>query len=516
MIRTARRRLVLVALVAVTWSVSRAGLTGVVNTSGAPAFERFWRSALSPELSRDFVSLTIDAMATTAAFAILGTALALAIGILGALAISERTVGSGWMRRCAEILATVPRAVHEVLIALLVVQVLGFDPLVAVIAIGVPFGAVTAKVYADALDDVDRSGYDALRAGGAGRLTATVYGLAPIVRGELVSYGFYRLECAIRSAAVLGIVGVGGLGFQLDISFESLRYDEIWTLIFALMVLSGTADAVSSWVRLGTGSRATLRWLPVAGVVGIAWSWWQVGLDVSVLWSARTWERASALVDDLFPPRLGPGGWQELWSATVDTVALAVLAVVVATGGGLIGAAGSRRRTVDRIRGRRAVLDAIRRVGARTVLLLARAVPAPVWAFLFVLILFPGIWPGAVALGVYNAGVLGRLYAEAIESQPADAERASVLVGASRWEIWTYGVLPAAAPRLVSLTVYRAEVLVRETIVIGVVGAGGLGQLLRDHLVARDFAAVTGVILALIALALATDALGRSVRHVLR
>ncbi|MGA9276824.1 PhnE/PtxC family ABC transporter permease [Ilumatobacter sp.] len=516
MIRSPRRRLAIAGVLVVAWSVGRAGIIDVVNSAGAPAFARFWRDALSPDLSQEFVSLTIEATLTTAAYAILGSALAIVVGVFGALLISERTVGSGVVRRLSTVAATVPRAVHEILIALLLVQVLGFDPIVAVLAIGVPFGAVTAKVYADALDDADRSGYDALRASGAGRLTAVAYGIAPRVRGEFVSYGFYRLECAMRSAAVLGIVGVGGLGFQLDVSFESLRYDEIWTLIFALMVLSGSADAVSSLSRRGGGFRGAGRWLPLAGLAAVAWSWWEVGLDVSVLWSPRTLERAPEFLDDMFPPRLGPGGWSELWSATIDTIALAVLATVIATVLGIVGAANSRRRAIGPPHGFGIVTDGIRRAVGRVVLLLGRAVPAPVWAFLFVLVLYPGIWPGAVALGVYNAGVLGRLYAEAIEANPGDAERAALLSGARWWGRWTYGVIPAAAPRLVSLTVYRSEVLVRETIVIGVVGAGGLGQLLRDDLAARDFAAVTGVVLVLIALAVAADALGRMVRRILR
>lgn len=191
---TPRRRLVLIGALVVAWAVGRAGLSGVVNTSGTSAFERFWRSALSPDLSADFLSLTIEATATTAAFAVLGSALALLIGVVGALAISERAMGTGWLRRAAEVVATVPRAVHEILVALLLIQVLGFDPMVAVIAIGVPFGAVTAKVYADALDDADRAAYDGLRASGAGRLTAVAYGLVPLVRGEFMSYGFYRFR----------------------------------------------------------------------------------------------------------------------------------------------------------------------------------------------------------------------------------------------------------------------------------------------------------------------------------
>ena len=434
---------------------------------------------------------------------------------------TELVVESATLRRIGVVIAAGPRAVHEIIFALLFVQVLGFDPVVAVLAIAIPFGAVTAKVFADMLDDADRVGFVALRASGAGRLTALAYGVGPNVKTEFVSYGFYRLECAIRSAAVLGVVGVGGLGFQLDLSFESLRYSEIWTLIGALVVLSGVADAVSSWVRGGPRVRpgrsvfepisAGPMVLVAAGAM-VCWAWWQVGLDISSLWSQRTRLRVTSFATDLLPPRLGPGGWSEMAAATVDTVALAVLATVIAVGGGLFGAAMVRRSPIDGA----GPVAASRRGVARLLLLLARAVPAPVWAFVVVLVLYPGLWPGAVALGVYNAGVLGRLFAESIESQPLGAERLAALAGAGPVERWTYGVLPAAAPRLVSLSLYRAEVIVRETIVVGVVGAGGLGQLIRDDLVARDFAAVAGIVMVLVVLAVGADSLGRLLRRMLR
>lgn len=509
-----RARLALVLIVALAWSVSRAGVIDVANVDGWSSFARFWTSVSQLDTSTDFLRLTWEATQQTLAFAVLGTALALATGALVGPLLSERVGGSGWANRVAAAIAALPRAVHEILIALLLVQVFGFDPIVAVLAIGLPFGAVTAKVVADAIDDADRSGFDGLRAVGATRFTALLYGIGPHVRAEFVSYGFYRLECAIRSAAVLGIVGVGGLGFQLDLSFESLRYREIWTLIVALMLLSGGADAISSTVRRSR-ARVPMRYVAACAAVALSWSGWKVGLDVSSLWSERTRERLPEFAADLVPPRLGPGGWSELLAATLDTVALALLASVMASMLGLGAAAVIRRRWSDP-GAAAAPLALIRRVLGRLVLLLFRAVPAPVWAFLFVLVLFPGLWPGAVALGVYNTGVLGRLYAEAIETQPPDAERAADLVGAGGLARWAYGVLPQAAPRLLSLTLYRGEVIVRETIVIGVVGAGGLGQLIRDHLVARDFAAVTTVVIVLVVLAVAADTVGAAIRRTLR
>ena len=152
----------------------------------------------------------------------------------------------------------------------------------------------------------------------------------------------------------------------------------------------------------------------------------------------------------------------------------------------------------------------------RFALLLARAVPAPMWAFLAVLILFPGLWPGAVGLGIYNLGVLGRLFADVIEDRDTAATDQLLLTGAGPTTALLYGALPSVAPRIVALALYRWEVIVRETVVVGVVGAGGLGQLINDHLVARDFSAVSGAVLALIALTVLADLVGSRLRRQLR
>ena len=511
---TPRRRVAVFTAAAVAWAVSQAGLGDeIVNVDGWSSFADFWTAILDPDLSAQFLRLTADAAVTTVAYAVLGTALSLVLGVLGALATAELLVGTGAPGRLARAVLVVPRSVHEVIWALLLIQVLGFDPLVAVLAIGIPFGAVTAKVFAETIDEAEPNPYHRLRSSGAGKLTALAYGVVPSVSGELVSYSFYRLECAIRSAAVLGVVGAGGLGFQLDLSFESLRYNEIWTLIAALMVLSGTADWWSSTVR-HTRRDAARRSSVVVAMALVPLSWIAVDVTFSSLWSPRTRRRFGDLLADLFPPRLGPGGWSELIDASRDTVAMSLIALALAAVGGLALGAASARPTARTRRPSRPG-TASRLVG-RLALLLFRAVPAPIWAFLFVLVLYPGLWPGAVALGVYNLGVLGRLYSESFEERDPAATDALVVRGASPTETFCYATLPATAPRLVSLTLYRWEVITRETVVVGVVGAGGLGQLINEDLAARDFAAVSSAVIALIVICLAIDALSAAIRRRLR
>ena len=509
-----RRRAVAIAAVALAWAAWRAGFdNGIVNTRGFSSFAEFWSAAFRPELSVEFIRLTADAALTTLALAILGTVASILFAAVGAIVTSELLWKQHPLRSLARGVLVVPRGIHEVIWALLLVQIFGFDPVVAVLAIAIPYGAVTSKVFAEAIDEADPQTFHQLRATGASRASALFYGVLPTIRHDLVSYSFYRMECAVRSAAVLGVVGVGGLGFQLDLSFETLRYNEIWTLIFALMILSGGIDRWSSVIRRSSEERVN-RYSLVAVLVLVPLSVWWAGLGLSRLWGGRTATLANELIGELVRPRLGPGGWSELIRATIDTVALSLLALAVAVVGGLIAAIIARRRT-ERAHGASSPGRASGFV-MRFALLLARAVPAPMWAFLAVLILFPGLWPGAVGLGIYNLGVLGRLFADVIEDRDTAATDQLLLTGAGPTTALLYGALPSVAPRIVALALYRWEVIVRETVVVGVVGAGGLGQLINDHLVARDFSAVSGAVLALIALTVLADLVGSRLRRQLR
>ncbi len=378
------RRLWLVVTVAlVVWSMQRAGLDlgALINERGWGQVREFFAAMVRPELSRSFVWLTIKEAGTTLAYAVLGTALALVIGVVFGPILSERfwrplagppSAAARWTWRSLRLGFAAPRAIHEVVFGLLLVNLLGLDPLVAVLAIGIPFGAVTAKVFSELIDEVPAGPELAFRAAGARRSTALMFGVLPSASADLLSYGFYRLECSIRSAAVLGIVGVGGLGFQLALSFQSLRYNEMWTLLWALIILSGLADRWSWAVRHrranGTTDLNALEGIThnpkrdpfltgSAAVVAllIPLSWWYLDLSLSSLWSRRTQRLGRELAADVWPPQIGTGGWTGLGGDVADTIALAVLAVAI---GGLFasGLAFVAARNPDRGRTPRAIV----------------------------------------------------------------------------------------------------------------------------------------------------------------
>jgi phosphonate transport system permease protein len=152
----------------------------------------------------------------------------------------------------------------------------------------------------------------------------------------------------------------------------------------------------------------------------------------------------------------------------------------------------------------------------RLLLLVARAVPEPIWALLFLFILFPGILPGAIALGLHNLGILGRLMAEVTENLDERPLRSLKALGASRSQVFLYGVLPLTLPRFIAYILYRWEVCIRATVIVGLVGAGGLGRLLTEQLSSFDYKGVLTTLIVFLGLTFLVDLISASVRRAIR
>ncbi|MBB4930528.1 phosphonate transport system permease protein [Lipingzhangella halophila] len=541
------RKLVSLTAVAamLAWAVHRAFPSGgeLVNQDGLALFGDLAATALRPSLDADFLSVVLEAAATTLALALLGSVGALVVGLVGGLVLSDVAWGDAppWPVRMGRLVLrgalVAVRSVHELVWALFLVTVLGLDPLVAVLALTLPFGAQSAQVFGETFDAVPDAPLRSLRAAGAKRFSALVYALLPATAPLLLSYSFYRFECALRSAVVLGVAGVGGLGFELTVSLQSRNWDEVWTLVAALLVLAGAIELWSNRVRSDVAVVTCADWsvgrerpdegraprgltrstrLSLALMVpAISLAWWWVGLSPAGLTSAGTRERGGQLLSDLWPPALPEGGWPVLIGAALDTVTMAVLAMVLAVAITLLVGPWASRPRAGRhgpaASGRKAVWAV-----ARAVLLVLRSIPPTVWAIIALLGFFPGILPGALALGLYTGGILGRLVAEAWETMNLKPRESLRDAGVPRAAAAVVSMTPPSANHLVTYTLYRFEICVRDTAIVGVVGAAGLGRLLNERLAAFDFPVVASVLLASLLVSIAVETLGRRVRRALR
>ena len=222
-------------------------------SGGIAAARDLLTALLRPDLSPGFLATVAGATVLTAAYAVAGMSVAVLIAVPGALLCSgvlarRRTARAVTVGATRGVLATL-RAVHELVWALLLLSVLGLHPLSGVLAIGIPYGATMARVLGDRLLDVPRAPLDALTTVGASPWQLLLYGRLPLAGADLAGYAFYRLECAVRAAAVLSFIGLGGIGLRVEVALADLRFDQVGTLLLALLLLVVGVDALARAMR---------------------------------------------------------------------------------------------------------------------------------------------------------------------------------------------------------------------------------------------------------------------------
>ena len=226
---------------------------GVFRPRGLSAIGEVLGALFRPDLSPGILGKAVAAAWQTVAYAVAGLTVALLIGIpLGVVAsgtLARSRAGAVAQIGAARAVLAFFRAIHELVWALLFVAAIGLSPMAAVLALGIPYGGILGRIYSELLRDVPEAPLDALRRSGASEWRVFLFGRLPMALPDMLSYTFYRFECGIRSAAVLGWVGLGGLGFQIQIALEDLAYSRVWTFLWVLVALVVLVDLWSSQVR---------------------------------------------------------------------------------------------------------------------------------------------------------------------------------------------------------------------------------------------------------------------------
>jgi phosphonate transport system permease protein len=220
----------------------------------------FLASFFPPALSGEFLLLIVKSTWQTIAIATCGMTLALAVAVPLAIAatrtLSISRIGRNAMgpagraaRAAIRWLLIVLRSVPELVWALMFVRAVGLGDTAGVLAIALSYAGMVGKVFLEIFESQDAKAAEALLANGAGRGSAFLFGTLPACLPEMVSYTVYRWECAIRSSVILGFVGAGGLGMQMEISMKMLAGGEVIMFLGAFLLLVALADLVSKKLR---------------------------------------------------------------------------------------------------------------------------------------------------------------------------------------------------------------------------------------------------------------------------
>jgi phosphonate transport system permease protein len=257
-------------------------------------------------------------------------------------------------------------------------------------------------------------------------------------------------------------------------------------------------------------ARCTECWFTAAVLLLVGLSFWSLDLQWRAFASREAVASMGRFLGEFFPPDVSAPFMRKVWWATLETLAMSALGTLLAVIAGLLLAIPASRLGDGKATG---TLGLDWRQPIRWLFNFFRSIPELVWASMLLIAAGLGPMAGTIALALHTTGVLGRLFAEALENAPPEPAFALRAQGVGEARVFLYARLPQVVPQLFSYTLYRWENNIRAAAVLGVVGAGGLGQLLSFHMGLFHMGKTATILVAMLALVALVDALSFGVRR---
>jgi phosphonate transport system permease protein len=528
------------ALLVYCWQMAGIRPSVLWDREAVAAAGSFAAGLFPPDVSLGFLGVAGAAIVRTLGMAVTGTvlsiALALPMAVLATRTLWQRGVllageppglagfARGVVAGSARAVLRFLRAVPDLVWALLFVVAVGLGPVAGVLALAIGSAGVLGRVYADVFEAVDPGPLEALHATGATRLQVFLVGIWPQAARSVLAYTLYSFECGVRAASVLGFVGAGGIGYEIQVSMRLFRYHEVLTLIASFVLLATSTEALGRWIRRRLDSnrdaRGAARVLGAGPARGA-----QLIAGAAVLCASAAASgffdvtRCRGLLDrmgrfamQLVPFALDSGFLRSLARPLEETIAISIVgtAAGVVLGGALaIPATSTLMLPRDDAAGRHPLLE--RAAGwacyraSRLTLGVLRSIPDLVWVMVCVLAVGFGPFAGTIALGLHTGGVLGKLYAEVLEEAPDPPIEALRATGAGPLGCLVWGMLPQARAMLVSYTALRWETNLRASTVVGLVGGGGIGLAIYNNIQLGFYPRVATLVVVVYLLVIASD-----------
>lgn len=473
----------------------------------------------------------------TLAIVVLGTVLAFVLSVPVALLAAENTTVNRGVRMVARVFIVVARAMPELIMAMFFLRVFGLGALPGILALGLGSIGMMAKLFTDAIEELDPGPREALRAAGAGDLQQIAGAVIPALRPAMVATTLHRFDINLRGSVILGFVGVGGIGLEISSALTTLNYRLGLGLTAILLLLCLVTELLSGVIRtalLGRdyapahatlmsrlGRRLTPRrtgatrrpaydpdrvsppwngarirrtlWAGAALAILVASV---IGAQVTVAQLEGGLGKALHTLGLYFPPETAQIG-DKLLAAMAETVQMALagtlLGLILATP---IGVLAARNVAPPRVA-----------AGFRIFMVCVRAIPGIIIGICFVVITGLGATAGALALSIGAIGFFSKIIADSIEDTDVRVQEAIRATGARGRQVFVAATLRQVAPSLAAHTMHQLDNDLRGATGLGVIGAGGIGFYLLNAARVLEFGVVTTCLLLILAVVLLVEGL---------
>lgn len=494
--------------------------------------------------------------------AVAGTFIGAVLSVPLALLAAGNTTPSPLVSGASRAVITVTRAIPDLVFAIIFVRVLGLGPLPGALALGIHSIGMLGKLFADAIEETDPVPTEATYSLGASKLQAIATSIVPQVLPQFIGVSLYRLDINLRMSPVLGFVGAGGIGFELQGTLRQIRYDRGLTIIIMILVLIVVVERLSTAIRQSilsgdidparssgfisriagrtsgrgrTTASAPSVPIPAKGpsltdvarstpgsqdarirapwtkrrvgqfgaaaliAVLIAASFTALGISPAEVW--RRLPTLFSMLGSMWPPDFSdPGNWL---SATFESIMIAVagtfLGVIITLPFAYFGA--------RNVTGSKVLYNT-----ARYGVVLVRGVPELILAVIFVAAVGLGPFAGAMALAIGTIGLSGKLLMDAIEGVDSSPLEAISSAGGTRLQVASVAITPQVAPSMIGTVLYQLDINIRASVILGIVGAGGVGFILLNSVRALHYQRTLAMLIVIFIVVYAIERLSAWIR----
>ena len=354
------------------------------------------------------------------------------------------------------------RSIHELVWCLILMQIYGINISVGIIAICIPYTAINAKVFSEQLQEVNYKRYESIKSISTNRFS-TLITLIWIPFSEVIqNFGLYRLECSIRSATILGLFGIGGIGTNIILNFKALNFNTLWTSLWALALLVIISKAfIYNFKFKYLKTNKSIFLLIIFSTLFIYYFFFifyfliNSNLNLSYFFEAFTFSNINISMNELI-------------SDSLTTILITLCSTAIAI---------SLPPVLFLVFDNKFMIYIL-----RIFAFWLRLIPPTIVILILLIFNQPSIGLAAFTLGIHNAAITFRLLNINLNEINKDLYKGMINFGSSKRVSWIYGLFSMQSKSYLAYCSYRSEIIIRETAIVGIIGGTGLGWQLTESL----------------------------------
>lgn len=482
---------------------------------GIPDMMNLFRRMLNPNFS--YGNEVFEKLFETIQIAIVSSVLGVVIAVPFSLIVAENITPNKFLANVLTAIFSFLRTIPSLIWAALLVSVFSIGRFSGIIALSLIAFLMSLKLFREYIESINENQLNSTRSVGANSIQVLRYCVLPHMFELSISVFFITLETNIRSATILGLVGAGGIGQIMWRDLNHLRYDNLSTLILILFLTILLIDLISLSLRRALKKSSIqfksiknykryqiskMIYIPliIVGLFIVVFRSLDISYERLLIGVEQGNQIISRMVrmDFSYYPKLIDGIKESFFIAIFATIVGALFALVLSY---LVAYNTSPHRGVSLV--------------LKGIINILRTFPPIITAIIFFRGVGPGPLAGAMALSIYTTGVLTKMYSEVLESTERNIQDSVIVVGTSNLGSYRHGLIPHTFPTFISLALYRLESNIRNSTILGVIGAGGIGTTLAMNITWRNWEKVGFLLLGISLMVIIIDKLSNYLRKII-